>query len=494
MTATRPAPLSIPQTGSPVGSAITSTTGSRSHSPSSQSLSLAQEEIKAFSKSKHDGDSDVEEPSTSSAITSLPQFPASPKNASQHTRDHSKSFFSNLKASKSSHKVQTPQPSIRTVTDDQTEPSRRRPEMYNMRSRTDSTPDLGKITFQDSEQPQAIETDLDSGLRRPAGTSVLSDSVILDKTESSHNKKNRPKFAHLLNRTMSTRGDQGGRRSKPPTPVQTHIPDDGGRLGPGAPTEDVGGLRTAPLQQSDRDRSLREMMTSTIRNRSVDRQPSSMNSSDATITRSTKDHLISNIKSKSGKAADGFGKASKFLGKITRSGSSNEREKPDDEPYVFKVINKPLVEQTRITRIAKRLEHSKDKTEFWMPALPWRCIEYVGCPAPLSYPLPEEPRIRRLSRLLLKADFSIVTSISAAVKRKGFIAFLGQVIRLRTGSNASTENTTLTSSTSQISTTSTSSAACSKLGFATSRAKSSQKVFRPKLVSNVRELQKSLNC
>jgi len=35
----------------------------------------------------------------------------------------------------------------------------------------------------------------------------------------------------------------------------------------------------------------------------------------------------------------------------------------------------PLVEQTRKTRIAKRLEDSKDKTEFWMPALPWRCIE-----------------------------------------------------------------------------------------------------------------------
>jgi hypothetical protein len=28
-----------------------------------------------------------------------------------------------------------------------------------------------------------------------------------------------------------------------------------------------------------------------------------------------------------------------------------------------------------LTRISTRLEQSRDKTEFWMPALPWRCIE-----------------------------------------------------------------------------------------------------------------------
>lgn len=62
------------------------------------------------------------------------------------------------------------------------------------------------------------------------------------------------------------------------------------------------------------------------------------------------------------------------LGKIGRSASSNEREVTDGE-YQFKVINQPLVEQTRITRISKQLSGCRDKTEFWMPALPWRCIE-----------------------------------------------------------------------------------------------------------------------
>ena len=62
------------------------------------------------------------------------------------------------------------------------------------------------------------------------------------------------------------------------------------------------------------------------------------------------------------------------LGKIARSSNHNEREVPDGE-YVLKVINLPLIEQTRITRISKDLSSCRDKTEYWMPSLPWRCIE-----------------------------------------------------------------------------------------------------------------------
>ena len=366
-------PLGIPRTGSPVSSAITSSTASRSHSPSARSLSIGQDETKVFPNNTHQQDTDLEVSPTSPAITSLPQFPNSPKNTSQYTRDPSKSFFSNLKASKSSNKVSSPQTSIRQVTDEQSEPSGDQPMTYSIK--TGSTPDLSKLTFNENEQPQSVRADHDSSYRRPAGTSVLSESAILDRPEGPQSRRTRPKFTQFLNRTMSTKMDQGGRRSKPPTPVQTNMSDDMARLGPGSVTEEISGLRTAPLQPSEKDRSLRELMSSTMRNRSADRQQSSLHGSDTNTTRSTKDHLINNIKTKSGKAADGLGKASKFLGKITRSGSSNERERAEDEPYVFKVINKPLVEQTRITRIAKRLEHSKDKTEFWMPALPWRCIE-----------------------------------------------------------------------------------------------------------------------
>ncbi|EFW99697.1 Rho GTPase activator [Grosmannia clavigera kw1407] len=80
---------------------------------------------------------------------------------------------------------------------------------------------------------------------------------------------------------------------------------------------------------------------------------------------------------KNSRAADIFSKG--FFGKSTRSGSTTEREPVvDDEHYVLRVINRPLVEQTRMTRISKRLEDSRDKTEFWMPAFPWRAIDYLN--------------------------------------------------------------------------------------------------------------------
>lgn len=68
-----------------------------------------------------------------------------------------------------------------------------------------------------------------------------------------------------------------------------------------------------------------------------------------------------------------------LFGKNGRSGGAPEREPVvDDEHYVLKVINQPLLEQTRLTRISKRLEDSRDRTEFWMPAFPWRAIDYLN--------------------------------------------------------------------------------------------------------------------
>lgn len=92
---------------------------------------------------------------------------------------------------------------------------------------------------------------------------------------------------------------------------------------------------------------------------------------------SSSSHLLSNIKNTSSRAAGGLNKAGKgIFAKMGRSGS-NTIVTPEDQRYVCRIINLPLVEQTRKTRIAFRLENSKDKTEFWMPALPWRCIEYA---------------------------------------------------------------------------------------------------------------------
>lgn len=87
--------------------------------------------------------------------------------------------------------------------------------------------------------------------------------------------------------------------------------------------------------------------------------------------------FFSGLKNSSSRAADMISKG--LFGKSGRSGSTTEREPVvDDEHYVLRVLNRPLVEQTRMTRISKRLEDSRDKTEFWMPAFPWRAIDYLN--------------------------------------------------------------------------------------------------------------------
>ena len=84
--------------------------------------------------------------------------------------------------------------------------------------------------------------------------------------------------------------------------------------------------------------------------------------------------FVSGSKNVMSKAVSGGGSFLNRLGKIGRSSSNTEKEVPDSE-YVFKVINLPLIDQTRITRISKDLSSCRDKTEYWMPSLPWRCIE-----------------------------------------------------------------------------------------------------------------------
>lgn len=136
------------------------------------------------------------------------------------------------------------------------------------------------------------------------------------------------------------------------------------------------GPRTAPL---DHEPKFRDMMKSTNRNKSADRATHKSGEGNGRTSKPTSSRegggLLSNLRNTSTTAAVGIGRASKgLIGKITRSGSSNERELPDED-HIFRVINLPLVEQTRRTRIKPRMEDARDKTEFWMPALPYRCIE-----------------------------------------------------------------------------------------------------------------------
>ena len=54
----------------------------------------------------------------SPSFTSLPQFPTEPESAPKHVREPSKSIFANLKASKSSTKIYSIEPTIRRVRQD----------------------------------------------------------------------------------------------------------------------------------------------------------------------------------------------------------------------------------------------------------------------------------------------------------------------------------------------------------------------------------------
>ena len=231
--------------------------------------------------------------------------------------------------------------------------------------------------------------------RRPIGTSVASDSMIVTSpVETSHSKKPKPRLANLLSRSRSTHMDESGRKSKSPTPIQTMSGPDI-RIqthGLGIEEDREVSPRTAPIR---RENPYRELIGSN-RNRSAERQnPSKIGQENVPLRRGEKvstsglsatpagglreaggSHLFMNIKNTSSKAADGLGKAGKSIfSKVSKSNSSTTTK--EEERYTPRVINLPLVAQTRKTRIARKLEGSKDKTEFWMPALPWRCIEYV---------------------------------------------------------------------------------------------------------------------
>lgn len=150
-------------------------------------------------------------------------------------------------------------------------------------------------------------------------------------------------------------------------------------------------------------------MNSAVRNRSEDRaprdnsstrkpqrekepktQPSSLNENGGSF--------FNGLKSSGTRAA---GMLSDRLFKGGRGGRE-DKEALDDEHYQLKVINLPLVEQTRLTRISKRLEDSRDKTEFWMPAFPWRAIDYLnykGCEVEGLYRVPGSgPQIKKWQR------------------------------------------------------------------------------------------------
>ncbi|OTB11757.1 hypothetical protein K445DRAFT_208158 [Daldinia sp. EC12] len=205
--------------------------------------------------------------------------------------------------------------------------------------------------------------------------------------ETNSTKKNKPKPFTLLGRNRSLK-DNDGHSPKDAITITLHEAErDPSPAG-------LQPLKTAPMNPDGYERSFRHMMNSTIRNHSADRAIPRDTPGNNKENRHDKDHyrghpssfkdnnsngltFFNGLKSSGSRAADMISKG--LFGRSGRSASTSDKDSGvDDEHYVLKVINLPLVEQTRLTRISKRLEDSRDKTEFWMPAFPWRAIDYLN--------------------------------------------------------------------------------------------------------------------
>ncbi|KAI8635475.1 hypothetical protein F5Y19DRAFT_12435 [Xylariaceae sp. FL1651] len=224
----------------------------------------------------------------------------------------------------------------------------------------------------------------DVSIQKPAAVLPSRSDVSLPSTAEydSTNKRNKPKPFTLLGRNRSLK-EKDGHGPKEPVIIKMTEPERSAAFNGQPP------LKTAPISPDAHDRSFRHMMNSSTRNHSADRAVRDMSSNkehrndkeNRSHPSSIKDNggstFFGGLKNSGSRAADMISKG--LFGKSGRSASTSEREPlVDDEHYVLKVINLPLVEQTRKTRISKRLEESRDKTEFWMPAFPWRAIDYLN--------------------------------------------------------------------------------------------------------------------
>jgi hypothetical protein len=244
--------------------------------------------------------------------------------------------------------------------------------------------------------------------------SSIGDHDTTSSSAPSSAKKAKAKPFGLLNRNKSFRDKNHSSTFKeppaplPPAPTASNKPDLNGESLP---------LRTAPV--AVQDRAYRDMMNATVRNRSADRAPARSSSRDKAFgkehSHGREARVPSSLNKENGSSAflsglrssstKGFDMISKGLfGKGARGVATlPERDHPvEDDKYELKVINLPLVQQTRKTRISKRLEMSRDKTEFWMPAFPWRAIDYLnykGCEVEGLYRVPGSgPQIKKWQR------------------------------------------------------------------------------------------------
>ncbi|KAJ5577934.1 uncharacterized protein N7459_006898 [Penicillium hispanicum] len=319
-------------------------------------------------------------------ITAIPQY--FPKDSPKHARDASKSFFGTLKAPKSSHRAHRSDSSENSAEHTRSRGS----------SRDRKTPMAPKLYESTPDLPGAIARAGESERNGPASSDKHAQHTGLKnattESEFAPTRKAKPRFANLLTRSRSIRVDESsgnraaGRRPSTGLAKLEEFNQGGAQHPPRTATGQRptrGGL--APPERQTDTASLRKERS---------HGSSMVTSGSLGQVSGASAAMFNSLKQSSSGAADRLGKAGKgFFGKITRSGSTNERELINDDAYACSVINLPLIEQARKTRIAKKLEDCRDKTEFWMPALPYRCIDYLnfkGCEEEGLYRVPGSGR------------------------------------------------------------------------------------------------------
>ncbi|KAF2744114.1 hypothetical protein M011DRAFT_461146 [Sporormia fimetaria CBS 119925] len=330
------------------------------------------------------------------AYHNAPHSPASPK-----LRKETKSIFANFGATKSSSRILSPGDSIRQIPQKDSPPH----SIYANGSGSGSTPELSRPMQTPNSEDNRSE--FFASEQRANSVSVNSNGTSDPSNEPSSKRGAKLKKQGVLSRTKSIKvedhsGNGGKLRANPPkmSPESTATWTSGGDEPP---------LRTAPLEKGQSWRQ--NIGFGKLRTHSADRQDSSLHAHREDEAFSRRDRveqsslasgslnekrgvaLMSSLGSGARRMGEKMETARKgMFGKLGRSSSNHDREPQVlKEPYQFKIIHLPLVEQTRMTRISSRLENSKDKTEFWMPALPWRCIDYLnmrGCEEEGLYRVP----------------------------------------------------------------------------------------------------------
>lgn len=333
------------------------------------------------------------------AFHNLPQSPASPK-----PRKDSKNIFSNFAATRSSSRLHSQENTNRHVIDQQQQQS---PGLYSNGRSGASTPDLGRPVRTPTSDGEHAPTSAQINTLNPTdnrsevehldgrtGSGMSNEPSDLHGDSSKRNTI-KPKKQGLLSRSKSIKDNEssGSRAKLNKAPLPQLSPDIAASWttnGEGMP------LKTAPLEKGQSWRQ--NMGIGKLRTHSADRQDGSKyvpREEDHTLRRDRAEQisiasssyneskgpgLMSSLGSGARKMGEKMDSARKgVFGKLGRSSSNHDSQTSiSNEPYICRIIHKPLIEQTRLTRISTRLEQSRDKTEFWMPALPWRCIEYVS--------------------------------------------------------------------------------------------------------------------